>query len=184
MFEPRARVRLLQSDESAVWSEVFVLVAVLGAATAFGVFRRLTDGRLRRQAALTERLTAAELGGGLGARATVVQFSTPFCQVCRPTRAMLRDLTGELPGRGLPRGVGRGAAAAGAAARSAADSGGPGTRRRREHRVPGERAAEPCERPARRERHPAQRRIVPTRSQCVTGCDQLGAKLGRSCIQS
>jgi thiol-disulfide isomerase/thioredoxin len=76
-----------------VFAELVVLVAVLTAATAFGLVRRRTDGRLKRQARPdTPRLTAADLGVPLGSRATIVQFSTPYCQVCRPTRRMLEEI--------------------------------------------------------------------------------------------
>jgi thiol-disulfide isomerase/thioredoxin len=79
--------------------EVSVLAAVLAAAAVFGLVRRRTDGRLRPQPVLAERrLTAVDLGAELGDRATVVQVSTPFCQVCRPTRRMLGELVAPLPG--------------------------------------------------------------------------------------
>jgi thiol-disulfide isomerase/thioredoxin len=77
-----------------------VLAAVLLAATAFGVYRRLTDGRIRGvdphephvdDVAATV-LTAADLGAELGERATLVQFSTAFCQPCRPTRRILAEV--------------------------------------------------------------------------------------------
>ena len=87
-----------------------VLVAVLVAATAFGVWRRLTDGRIRgvrasRTAAGSEpsgqdqpAFTPADLGGQLGERATLVQFSTAFCQPCRATRRILDEVAGQVPG--------------------------------------------------------------------------------------
>nr|WP_255429753.1 thioredoxin family protein [Streptomonospora sp. PA3] len=37
-------------------------------------------------------LTSADLGAGLGERATLVQFSTAFCQPCRATRRILADV--------------------------------------------------------------------------------------------
>jgi thiol-disulfide isomerase/thioredoxin len=37
-------------------------------------------------------LTESELGGPLGGRATLVQFSTAFCAPCRATRVMLADV--------------------------------------------------------------------------------------------
>jgi thiol-disulfide isomerase/thioredoxin len=88
-----------------------VLVAVLVAATVFGVWRRLTDGRIRGvtssdTAAGSEpgaglqasALTESELGGQLGERATLVQFSTAFCQPCRATRRILAEVAGQVPG--------------------------------------------------------------------------------------
>ncbi|MFF8845541.1 thioredoxin family protein [Streptomyces sp. NPDC015127] len=44
------------------------------------------------------RLGAAELGTGLGRRATLVQFSTAFCQPCRATRRTLSDVAGMVEG--------------------------------------------------------------------------------------
>jgi thiol-disulfide isomerase/thioredoxin len=39
-----------------------------------------------------ERLTAAEIGGPLGERATLVQFSSAFCSPCRATRRTLGEV--------------------------------------------------------------------------------------------
>ena len=43
-------------------------------------------------------LTEADLGGPLGPRATLVQFSTPFCAPCRPTRQILGQVAGMVDG--------------------------------------------------------------------------------------
>lgn len=84
-----------------------VLVVALVAATGFGVYRRLTDGRIRGvdghqhpAAAADPRLvvTADDLGAALGERATLVQFSTVFCQPCRPTRRLLAEVAGLVEG--------------------------------------------------------------------------------------
>ncbi|WP_225833779.1 thioredoxin family protein [Streptomyces sp. NK08204] len=45
-----------------------------------------------------KRLGAAELGGELGERATLVQFSTAFCAPCRATRRILGEVAGMVPG--------------------------------------------------------------------------------------
>ncbi|GGZ44095.1 thiol reductase thioredoxin [Streptomyces bluensis] len=45
-----------------------------------------------------ERLGAAELGEGLGERATLVQFSSAFCAPCRATRRVLTEVAGMVPG--------------------------------------------------------------------------------------
>lgn len=96
---------------------IVVLVVVLAAATAFGLWRRAVDGRFRSSpddtarhdpvpatateeavvAAATEADPASpfqltDLGAMLGARATFVQFSSAFCQPCRATRATLTHL--------------------------------------------------------------------------------------------
>jgi thiol-disulfide isomerase/thioredoxin len=45
-----------------------------------------------------EGLSADRLGGALGARATLLQFSSAFCAPCRATRALLADVAGVVPG--------------------------------------------------------------------------------------
>ena len=69
------------------------LVVVLVAATVFGLFRKATDGRLRGgDEDAGERLTPEDIGAPLGARATLVQFSTAFCAPCRATRRILGEV--------------------------------------------------------------------------------------------
>jgi len=76
-----------------------VCVAVLAAASAFGVLQRRRSGRVRvRGRDDGKRLGAAELGGGLGERATLVQFSSAFCAPCRATRRILGEVAGMVPG--------------------------------------------------------------------------------------
>ncbi|MEU8709256.1 thioredoxin family protein [Streptomyces sp. NPDC048565] len=43
-------------------------------------------------------LDAAQLGAELGDRATLVQFSTAFCQPCRATRRTLSEVAGMVEG--------------------------------------------------------------------------------------
>ncbi|MEU7373713.1 thioredoxin family protein [Streptomyces albidoflavus] len=45
-----------------------------------------------------EVLDAGLLGAELGERATLVQFSTAFCQPCRATRRVLDDVAALVPG--------------------------------------------------------------------------------------
>jgi len=46
-----------------------------------------------------ERLTAEAIGAGqLGERATLVQFSSAFCQPCRATRRILAEVAGMVEG--------------------------------------------------------------------------------------
>ncbi len=71
-------------------------VVVLGAATAVGLDWRRRQGRLR--ASGQERVTETELGQPLGARATLVQFSTAFCAPCRATRRVLAEVAGMTDG--------------------------------------------------------------------------------------
>jgi thiol-disulfide isomerase/thioredoxin len=78
-----------------------VAVAVLAAATVFGLLRARRDGRLRGSrngGADGLRLSAAELGEALGERATLVQFSTAFCATCPGTRRLLAGVAAETRG--------------------------------------------------------------------------------------
>ncbi|MED7948544.1 MULTISPECIES: thioredoxin family protein [unclassified Streptomyces] len=76
-----------------------VCVVVLVVASAFGLLRAKRDGRLRvRVKDGAVRLSAAELGVPLGERATLVQFSSAFCQPCRATRRVLTEVTGMVEG--------------------------------------------------------------------------------------
>ncbi|MER7673631.1 thioredoxin family protein [Kitasatospora sp. NPDC096128] len=78
---------------------LLVLVAVLVAATAFGLFRAARDGRMKRgRAGSAVRLTGRDLGEPLGEQATLVQFSTSFCAACPGTRRLLGKVAGERPG--------------------------------------------------------------------------------------
>ena len=76
-----------------------VCVAVLAAASAYGVLQRRRSGRVRvRGRDDGKRLGAAELGEELGERATLVQFSSAFCAPCRATRRVLGEIAGMVPG--------------------------------------------------------------------------------------
>ncbi|HEX4064171.1 MAG TPA: thioredoxin family protein [Streptosporangiaceae bacterium] len=78
-----------------------VCVAVLAAAGAFGMIWNRRNGRMRDSqgpAADVAILTEAELGGPLGGRATLVQFSTAFCAPCRATRVLLADVARQVDG--------------------------------------------------------------------------------------
>jgi thiol-disulfide isomerase/thioredoxin len=79
-----------------VW-RVVLLAVLVGVAVVVGVWRRHTDGRLRAGSA-TEVLDAAALRAPLGARATLVQFSTDFCQPCRAAHRVLAASAAGLPG--------------------------------------------------------------------------------------
>jgi thiol-disulfide isomerase/thioredoxin len=78
---------------------VYVAVAVLVLATAFGLVWRSRDGVLRRrEGERVQRLGAAELGRELGEKATLVQFSSAFCAPCRATRRILTDVAAMVDG--------------------------------------------------------------------------------------
>ncbi|CAL9370462.1 hypothetical protein SUDANB120_00853 [Streptomyces sp. enrichment culture] len=48
--------------------------------------------------AAADRLGAAELGAESGERASLVQFSSAFCQPCRATRRILAEVAGMVDG--------------------------------------------------------------------------------------
>ena len=81
---------------------MIALAAVLIATTAFGVVWRRRQGRLRPAAAPAagghRALTAEDLRRDLGARATLVQFSSAFCAPCRATRQILTEVAGMVDG--------------------------------------------------------------------------------------
>jgi thiol-disulfide isomerase/thioredoxin len=103
---------------------VWVVLAVLVAASGFGVWRARTDGRFRGTsepwsgestplpegaaeptaargaAAPTAAHPGAVLAGDheLGDRATLLQFSSAFCAPCRATRRVLADIAEVVPG--------------------------------------------------------------------------------------
>jgi len=82
---------------------LLVVVVTLVVASALGVWVQRSGhrlGRSRRTPAKAPRtvLAAADLGAELGERATLVQFSTAFCQPCRATRRVLDEVSGLVPG--------------------------------------------------------------------------------------
>jgi thiol-disulfide isomerase/thioredoxin len=82
-----------------VMTGLVVCVVVLALASGFGVLQRRRSGRVRvRGRDDDKRLGAAELGGELGERATLVQFSSAFCAPCRATRRVLGEVAGLVPG--------------------------------------------------------------------------------------
>jgi thiol-disulfide isomerase/thioredoxin len=88
----------------------WVLVVALVLATAFGVYRAARDGRFRgthelpkAKEAGTAEIAPSVLEGSdieheLGARATLLQFSSAFCAPCRATRRILDDVSKIVPG--------------------------------------------------------------------------------------
>ena len=72
---------------------VAAAVLVLAAAGGFAWQRR--DGRLKQA---RQRITVADLGQPLGARATLLQFSSSFCAPCRAARQLLADVAARTDG--------------------------------------------------------------------------------------
>lgn len=102
----RRSLRLLRAD---VTDGTWILVVVLGLATAFGLFRAARDGRFRGThpvrgadavvaAAPVSVLADTDLDQALGERATLLQFSSAFCAPCRVTRRVLAEVSELVPG--------------------------------------------------------------------------------------
>ena len=91
---------------------LIALVAALAVAVAAGFAWQRANGRMRsgvmrsggmrspeaRAPGTGPLMTGAELGGPLGQRATLVQFSTAFCAPCRATRRILAEVAGMTDG--------------------------------------------------------------------------------------
>ncbi|MFB9364938.1 TlpA family protein disulfide reductase [Kitasatospora sp. NPDC001664] len=78
---------------------LWVCVGVLVLAGGFGLARKRWDGRVKvRTKDASQVLVADELGAELGERATLVQFSTAFCQPCRATKRVLGEVAQMVPG--------------------------------------------------------------------------------------
>lgn len=86
---------------------LLIVLAVLLAASLLGIRHARSGRRIGRE---TRRpagtgssddrplLTADDLGESLGERATLVQFSTAFCQPCRATRRVLAGVAEDVEG--------------------------------------------------------------------------------------
>lgn len=74
------------------------VVIVLALASAYGLWYRRSRGRVKNSArAKLIALDAKTLGGELGERATLVQFSSAFCTPCRMTRTLITDVITDMP---------------------------------------------------------------------------------------
>ena len=93
----------------------YVVIGVLALATAFGLWRRHTDGRVRlvvpaeptasseqsvAEGVAAEQAPASPFAdfGELGERATIVQFSARVCAPCRAAKVIASDIVATVPG--------------------------------------------------------------------------------------
>jgi thiol-disulfide isomerase/thioredoxin len=77
----------------------YVLLAVLVLSAAFGIYRKVSDGKLREEIVpplqgLTEHL---HLDHDHPPQVTFLQFSSEFCQPCRVTTKLLDEVTNSFP---------------------------------------------------------------------------------------
>jgi len=84
-------------DVDVTLTRAAALAAVLLVAVAFGLLRRSGDGRARRDTD-GRTIRAEDLGVPLGARATLLQFSSEFCAPCRSARRLLSGLAEQVDG--------------------------------------------------------------------------------------
>jgi thiol-disulfide isomerase/thioredoxin len=78
---------------------VWVLVGAVAVGVVLSVLKAWVDGRFRGKSEDdVDRVTAAEVGGELGERATLLQFSSAFCAPCRATRRTLAEVEGMVDG--------------------------------------------------------------------------------------
>jgi thiol-disulfide isomerase/thioredoxin len=80
---------------------LLALLVALATTSALGFWLRGSGRRLAHPtpaAVDIPRLGRDDLGADLGARATLVQFSSAFCQPCRATRRILDDVSRDVAG--------------------------------------------------------------------------------------
>jgi len=76
---------------------VLVVLVVIAGSVGVGLLVKHRNGRARPTIRVNSPL-AEHLRGRLGSNATMVQFSSAFCQPCRATRRILEEVTVMVPG--------------------------------------------------------------------------------------
>ena len=71
------------------------LAIVLAVATIYGLWYQRSRGTVRAKSGSLP-ITESMIGGALGSRATLVQFSSAFCTPCRATRSLLENIVSEM----------------------------------------------------------------------------------------
>ena len=73
------------------------LAIVIALSTAYGFWWKANQGAIRTKKAVPgHRLSAQILGEAMGARATMVQFSSAFCTPCRATHSLLSQMVASM----------------------------------------------------------------------------------------
>jgi thiol-disulfide isomerase/thioredoxin len=78
-------------------TSIVVLLVLVALTTAAGLIWRSRNGRVR-ELPDGAMLTASDLGIALGERATLVHFSTAFCQPCRAARITIDEVSAMVAG--------------------------------------------------------------------------------------
>lgn len=76
---------------------VAILVASLLVASIFGIYRAKTDGHVKEKSE-NHIWSTHNCHIDLGQKATLLQFSSSFCQPCRATKLILADIAANTPG--------------------------------------------------------------------------------------
>lgn len=83
----------------------FAVIGVLAVASAFGIWRRRSDGRVRVIAVKpvadtepTDASSAFSAFGEMGAYATIVQFSATVCAPCRAAKVIAAEVAQQVAG--------------------------------------------------------------------------------------
>ena len=71
------------------------LAIVLAVATIYGLWYQRSRGTVRAKSGSLP-ITESMIGGALGSRATLVQFSSAFCTPCRATRSLLENIVSDM----------------------------------------------------------------------------------------
>jgi thiol-disulfide isomerase/thioredoxin len=74
-----------------------VLAIVILAATAYGTWHKKSRGLIKERPNSKATISAEELGTTFGEQATLVQFSSAFCQPCRATSLILEQVVSDTP---------------------------------------------------------------------------------------
>ncbi len=80
---------------------VILVLGVLAVASAFGVWRQRTDGRVQTiepATAEVEQVSPFAALGTMGSHATIVQFSAPVCAPCRAAKVVAHEVMDLVPG--------------------------------------------------------------------------------------
>jgi len=78
-------------------TSIVVLLVLVALSTVAGLVWRSRNGRVR-ELPDGDTLTASDLGIALGERATLVHFSTAFCQPCRAARVTIGEVSAMVEG--------------------------------------------------------------------------------------
>jgi thiol-disulfide isomerase/thioredoxin len=77
----------------------YVLLAVLVLSAGFGIYRKVSDGKLRVQVVPPQQglIEHLHLDHDHPPQVTFLQFSSEFCQPCRVTSKVLEEVTNSFP---------------------------------------------------------------------------------------